>query len=109
MARKQKKRKERHQSTGAMIFKIALGLMFVAVSFVYIADKDFIHLAVGLIMGGAFIAWGLLPYREERRLREAEEKARDQRILETPLELFGDPNMVPGEAEKLAEHYEEKE
>ena len=104
---KRKKQKERGQSSGAMIFKVAIGLMFIVVSFLYIPVKEYAHMATGWILGGAFIAWAILPYREDLRRRKAEEKAQDERILNTPLEMFGNVDSPkPDLAEKLAEKYQ---
>ena len=102
---KRKKQKKSGQSSGAMIVKIAVGLLFIVVSFVYLPTKEFAHMAVGWILGGAFIAWAVLPYREELRRREAEEKAQDERILNTPLEQFGAVDPVADSAEELAKKY----
>ena len=105
--RKQKKQKDRGQSIGAMIVKITVGLLFIVVSFLYIPVKEYAHMATGWILGGAFIAWAILPYREELRRRKAEEKAQDERILNTPLEMFGNVDSPkPDLAEKLAEKYQ---
>ena len=104
--RKQKKRKERGQSTGAMIVKITVGLLFIVVSFLYVPVKEYAHMATGWILGGAFIAWAILPYREELRRRKAEEKAQDERILNTPLERFGEIDPFGPAPEELAKKYE---
>ena len=92
--------------TGVTIFKIAFGLMFFAVSIGYIPTKDYGPMVFAWIIGGAFIAWGIAPYLEARRLRIEEEKARDERILNTPLEKFGDQDPFADQAEELAKHYE---
>ena len=101
-----KERKEKRQSTGAMIVKIAVGLLFIVVSFLYVPVKEYAHMATGWILGGAFIAWAVLPYREELRRRRAEEKAQDERILNTPLEQFGKADPFADSAEELARKYE---
>lgn len=95
--------------TGVTIFKIAFGLTFFAVSVAYIQDKDYGPMLFAWILGGAFIAWGIAPYLEARRIRKAEEKELDRRILETPLEQFGEEDPFADQAEKLAKHYEKKE
>ncbi len=104
--REQKKQKERGQRSGAMIFKIAIGLLFIVVSFLYVPVKEYAHMATGWILGGAFIAWAILPYREELRRRKAEEKAQDERILNTPLERFGEIDPFGPNPEELAKKYE---
>ncbi len=104
MARKDRKKKQ--QSSGAMIVKITVGLLFIVVSFLYIPVKEYAHMATGWILGGAFIAWAIMPYREELRRRKAEEKARDERILNTPLEQFGEVDPFAPSPEELAKKYE---
>ena len=94
---------------GATIFKIAFGLSFFAVSIGYIPTKDYGPMVFAWIIGGAFIAWGIAPYLEARRIRKEEERARDERILNTPLEKFGDQDPFADQAEELAKHYEKKE
>ena len=59
-------------------------------------------------MGGALLAWGLLPYLEARRKRKAreatEEAARTAQILNAPLRKFSDNGGVSDEkVEQLAQ------
>ena len=97
------------QSKGAMIAKIVLGGMFLAVSL----DRSDGNWSISyflfcLVLGGGLIAWGLLPYLEARRkhkeAEEAKKAARDAKILSVPLEKFSDRNA--GMAESLAEKYD---
>ncbi len=97
------------QSKGAMIAKIVLGGLFLAVSFdPSDGDWSISYFLFCLVLGGGLIAWGLLPYLEARRKhREAEEAkkaARDAKILSVPLEKFSDGNA--GMAESLAGKYD---
>ena len=94
------------QSIGVMIAKIAAGCMFIAVSLEdYGGDME--GFLVGVILGLACIAWGLVPFlmaqqkKKEDALR-AKQKHVEQ-ILATPLEKFGADS-----AEKLAEKYKDK-
>ncbi|MBR2099152.1 MAG: hypothetical protein IJ926_05655 [Firmicutes bacterium] len=97
------------QSKGAMIAKIVLGGLFLAVSL----DTSDGNWTIGyflfcLILGGGLIAWGLLPYLEARRrhkeAEEAKKAARDAKILSVPLEKFSDGNA--GMTESLAGKYD---
>lgn len=99
------------QSTGAMIAKIAFGLMFILICFDDSEDAlSFGATMVGLCMGGALIAWGVLPYRDAKKKRkarqEAEEAARTAQILNAPLRKFSDNGGVSDEkVEQLAQKY----
>ena len=91
------------QSFGAMIAKIATGLMFIFICFDDSEDGlSFGATMVGICMGGALLAWGLLPYlgaRRKRRERQAaEEAARTAQILNAPLHKFSDNGGVSDEA-----------
>lgn len=65
------------QSYGALIAKVAAGVLFLVVSF---AMDSFGEVCVGLILAAALIAWGLIPYfaakkkQEEQRRKEARRK-----------------------------------
>lgn len=67
------------QSMGAMIAKIAIGALFVVVGFSELSPKTenggFGPFLVGLILGAALIAWGLLPWLKARREAQAAEAA----------------------------------
>ena len=99
------------QSIGAMIAKIAFGLIFIGVTFDDSGDPlSFGGKVVGLCIGGALLAWGLVPFFAARKKRKAaeEEKAAERaaKILSVPLEKFGDGEAK--KAETLAKKYEEK-
>jgi len=99
------------QSTGAMIAKIAFGLMFIGICFDDSGEQlSFGGMVVGFCLGGALLAWGLLPYLEARRKRkarqEAEEAARTAQILNAPLHKFSDNGGVSdAKGEQLAQQY----
>lgn len=66
------------QSKGAMIAKLAFGAIFVISAFGAFADglsegvgKAIGALLVGLVLGAALIVWGLVPYLNAKREREA--------------------------------------
>ena len=58
-ADKREARTGMRQKPGAMIAKIAVGLMFIFVSF---GMEDASGVVIGLVIGLALIAWGLLPW-----------------------------------------------
>ena len=99
------------QSRGAMIAKIAFGLMFIGICFDDSGEQlSFGGMVVGFCLGGALLAWGLLPYLEARRKRKAreaaEEAARTAQILNAPLRKFSDNGGVSDEkVEQLAQKY----
>ena len=73
-------------SVGGTIAKIAIGVMFIGVSFGDPGETDrTAFLAVGLTLGLALVAWGLFPWlrawKEEKRLRLEEERQREERAL----------------------------
>ena len=53
----------------AMIAKIAIGVMFLAVSFT--GDLEASGRAVGIVLAAALIAWGLVPYFKAKKAQEA--------------------------------------
>ncbi len=62
------------QSLGAMIAKIAFGAIFI-ISCIGSEIQTFL---VGLVLGGALIAWGLVPYlraRQQKQEAQAEQEA----------------------------------
>ena len=86
-------------SIGKVIAKVAIGCFIIIVGLDEIADIT--QFLLFLVLGLAFIAWGILPYIQAKR--EAKQEAAI-RILETPF---------PGEKEKdaaeiLAEKYYNK-
>lgn len=58
------------QSMGAMIAKIAVGVMFLLVALTS-GDLEGGARAVGIVMAAALIAWGLLPYFKAKKARDA--------------------------------------
>ena len=100
------------QSRGAMIAKIVFGLVLISAGTDFDSDQwDFSFFAFCLVIGGGFIAWGLLPYLEARKKQkaraEAEEAARTAQILNMPLHKFSDNGGVSDEkVEQLARQYE---
>lgn len=58
------------QSTGAMIAKIAVGVMFLIVA-VTSGELDGPSRGVGIVMGLGLIAWGLLPWWKAKKANEA--------------------------------------
>lgn len=75
--KKEKQSAKMKQSIGAMIAKIAVGCLFLVVSF---GMDNAGEVCVGLILAAAMIAWGLVPYfiakkkQKELRRKEARRK-----------------------------------
>lgn len=68
---------QKRQSTGAMIAKIAFGALFIATSFsANDAESPITFFMTALIIGGALIAWALVPYFQEKKA--AKQEALDQ-------------------------------
>ena len=64
------------QSMGAMIAKVAFGALFVISGFTAMAKQDSTGdaigtLLVGLVIGAALIAWGLVPYLKAKKASDA--------------------------------------
>ena len=100
--RKQQNSGDSMPSLGKTIAKVAIGACFVAVGLEDIFT-DFSGTMIGIIIGIALIAWGLIPYMEAKRKLQAEET---ERILKTPF-----PNSEEDEedeAERLAKKYYNK-
>lgn len=78
-ARKADKRKaeadERERTTGmrqtkaAMLAKIIVGALFLVCSIPFVAQGNISSFVCGLVVGGALIAWGLVPYLKARNGR----------------------------------------
>ncbi len=88
--------KPKTPSLGATIAKIAIGGCFIAVGVDDIPD-DISGFLFTLVIGLAFIAWGLIPYYQAKQ-REKQEEV--ERILSKPLKP-----EEKDEAERLAEKY----
>lgn len=84
---------------GKTIAKIAVGACFIAVGLDDLPG-DLSGFLIGLIVGAALIAWGLIPYYQARRREKQEET---ERILSKPLKP-----EEKDEAERLAEKYDHK-
>lgn len=64
------------QSMGAMIAKIAIGALFVISGFTAMAKQESTGdaigtLLVGLVIGAALLAWGLVPYLKAKKANDA--------------------------------------
>ena len=57
------------QSKGAMIAKIAVGVMFLIVAFT--GELDFGARCIGVVIAAALIAWALIPYFKAKKASEA--------------------------------------
>ena len=58
------------QSKGAMIAKIAVGVIFLIVALTS-GELDLAGRGIGVVIAAALIAWGLLPYLKAKKEREA--------------------------------------
>lgn len=68
------------QSAGAMIAKIAIGALFIISSF---GTGSVGGVLTGLVIGLALIAWGLVPYLQVKRARDADiEAGRDAQLAQ---------------------------
>ena len=88
-------------SLGKTIAKIAVGAIIIIVGLEDIWDFTFFLTCV--VIGAAFIAWGLIPYLQAVR---AEKKAETERILSTPFPKA--EQKEEDEAERLAKKYYNK-
>lgn len=57
------------QSTGAMIAKIAVGVLFLVIAVTEEMEPS--ARGVGIVLAAALIAWGLVPYFKAKKAREA--------------------------------------
>ena len=88
------------QTSGKMIAKIAIGAICIIVGLDDIFT-DFTFFLFCLVIGLAFIAWGLVPYLEEKRREKAEET---EKILNSHVPGLDEED----EAERLAKKYSNK-
>ena len=58
------------QSIGAMIAKIAIGVIFLITAFT--KELDLAARGIGVVIAAALVAWGLIPYLKAKKAREAE-------------------------------------
>lgn len=79
------------QTTGAMVAKIFFGIMFIVYGFIP-SDREWSvsYFVTSLMIGGALVAWGLIPYINAKRKREHEEM---KEILSIPLQTFHDAEL----------------
>ena len=94
-----KETKEKKPSVGWMIAKIALGVMFIGVSFGDPGESDgAAYLVVGLALGLALIAWGLIPWlrfrKEEKRREEEKDRQRAEEVRRREEEREARENRV---------------
>ena len=88
-------------SLGKTIAKIAIGAIIAIVGLDDISDLTFFLTCV--VIGAAFIAWGLIPYLQAVR---AEKQEQTERILRAPFPKPDQP--AEDEAERLAKKYYNK-
>lgn len=80
------------QSRGAMIAKIAIGALFLICGFMSPEGGWTVgYFLTALVIGGALIAWGLLPYLRAKKEASAEAEAR----AEAKRELENEPKRCP--------------
>ena len=66
------------QKPGAMIAKIAVGVLFICVG-LFGGDMDFGARIVGVVLGLALLAWGLWPFLQAKKaLDEAKQRQQDE-------------------------------
>ena len=99
--RKDDQQSEKTPSLGRTIAKVAVGAVIAVVGLDDLAEADISGFLIFLIIGAAFIAWGLIPYLQAKKKEKQEET---EAILNAPF---------PGEKEKdeaeiLAEKYYNK-
>lgn len=99
------------QSTGAMITKITIGVLFVLTGF---TTEDASQIVTGLAVGGGLIAWGVLPYVNAKQRRQSPQQQRydwqvDDILNSPPLREMpvDDVNSAAGKYE-ANRSYEEK-
>lgn len=79
------------QTNGAMVAKIFFGALFIVYGFVpNNGEWSFSYFVTALLIGGALISWGLIPYINAKRKREHEEM---KEILSIPLQTFHDAEL----------------
>lgn len=80
------------QSKGAMIAKIAFGVMFILAGFVS-PDSGWTigYFLTALVIGGALIAWGIIPYLKPKMALKKQEKE----LHELRKEYYNMPKKCP--------------
>lgn len=81
------------QSKGAMIAKIFFGLMFIIVGIAPPEPNEFTvsTFLIGLVIGCALIAWGIVPYLKPKMALKKQEKE----LQEVNRELYNMPKKCP--------------
>lgn len=80
------------QSRGAMIAKIAIGALFIIAGFMSPEGGWSVgYFLTALVVGGALIAWGLLPYIRAKKEASAEAEAR----TEAKIAAENEPKVCP--------------
>lgn len=80
------------QSRGAMIAKIAIGILFMIAGFSSPEGGwSFGYFLTAFVIGGALIAWGLLPYIRAKKEASAEAEAR----AEARYQKENEPKVCP--------------
>lgn len=90
---KAKETARQEPSIGALIAKIAIGLLFIVVCCTTMPSEGTSRIAyilVGFVIGGAFIAWGILGYRQQQKRIE---DAKLEVILSEPLQSYGNQEL----------------
>ena len=87
---------------GRMIWKLAVGALFVIASFQFITDVQIGPLLTGLVVGAGFIAWGLVPYLAQKKAhdasvanRAAEIRTAEERIRIETERALNAPRICP--------------
>ena len=91
-------------SIGALIAKIAIGILFIIVGLFSEPSGDsprIVYMLIGIVIGAALIVWGVLGYKQQQRRIE---DAKMEVILSEPLQSYG--NL---ELQDLAAKYDEPE
>ena len=80
------------QSTGAMVAKIVIGVMFIVGSFATPEGGEWSigYCLVGITLGVGLAACGVIPYINAKKKREHEEL---KEILSTPLQTYGEAEL----------------
>ena len=80
------------QSSGAMMAKIIFGGLFIVCGFVPPSNGEWSlsYLLTALVVGGALLAWGIIPYMDAKKKREHQEM---KEILSIPLQSFHDVEL----------------
>lgn len=101
------------QSRGAMVIKIFFGIMFILVGVEGSPGYGRLEFFLtGLCLGGALIAWALIPFFKARTIRKQRNAMTDSldSILESsPLHQNSNKTFADEQVEQLAKKYEDPE